>query len=267
MAALTRELLPLAILVTPNLPEAALLTGRPIAEDEAEMARQAEALMRAGARSVLIKGGHHRYVVWHQPSEATLENLPGSWAAEDAASFVRAAFGGAPPSVQEPLVRVWTLPAADLSLPAEPVVELGSGWYAPEPEWRWAASPAEIAITASRSQEAELTMSVRLIHDRNSGRGLGDTGVLIVTSGRDSVSRPITRGEPVRIPITLSPGRQIVSLSLGAGNFRPTEFHETDRRPLSFAIEWLELTTKQEKGPGVISRGHPTPGNSAAVSQ
>lgn len=60
MAALTQELLPLAIVVTPNLPEAALLTGRPIAEDEAEMARQAEVLMTAGARSVLIKGGHLR---------------------------------------------------------------------------------------------------------------------------------------------------------------------------------------------------------------
>ncbi|OAP39912.1 hydroxymethylpyrimidine/phosphomethylpyrimidine kinase [Sinorhizobium glycinis] len=60
MAALTHELLPLTIVVTPNLPEAALLTGRAIAEDEAEMARQAELLMRTGARSVLIKGGHLR---------------------------------------------------------------------------------------------------------------------------------------------------------------------------------------------------------------
>ncbi|TCN33224.1 bifunctional hydroxymethylpyrimidine kinase/phosphomethylpyrimidine kinase [Sinorhizobium americanum] len=60
MAALMHELLPLAIVVTPNLPEAALLTGRPIAEDEAEMTRQAEALVRSGARSVLIKGGHRK---------------------------------------------------------------------------------------------------------------------------------------------------------------------------------------------------------------
>ncbi|WP_198294172.1 bifunctional hydroxymethylpyrimidine kinase/phosphomethylpyrimidine kinase [Ensifer sp. BR816] len=60
MAALEDELLPLAIVVTPNLPEAALLTGRAIAEDETEMARQAEALMRRGARSVLVKGGHRR---------------------------------------------------------------------------------------------------------------------------------------------------------------------------------------------------------------
>lgn len=55
---LMEQLLPLALVVTPNLPEAALLSGRPIAENETEMARQAEALLKGGARSVLIKGGH-----------------------------------------------------------------------------------------------------------------------------------------------------------------------------------------------------------------
>ena len=34
------------------------MTGRAIAEDEAEMARQAEAIMRTGAYAVLVKGGH-----------------------------------------------------------------------------------------------------------------------------------------------------------------------------------------------------------------
>lgn len=56
--ALRQLLVPLASLVTPNLPEAALLSGLPIAEDEAAMTRQAERIMAAGARAVLIKGGH-----------------------------------------------------------------------------------------------------------------------------------------------------------------------------------------------------------------
>ncbi len=51
-------LLPRASLVTPNLHEAARLTGRPLAEDRAEIAAQAEALIRLGAQAVLIKGGH-----------------------------------------------------------------------------------------------------------------------------------------------------------------------------------------------------------------
>ncbi|MGA6114751.1 MULTISPECIES: bifunctional hydroxymethylpyrimidine kinase/phosphomethylpyrimidine kinase [Agrobacterium] len=55
---LRRELLPLAAIVTPNLPEAALLTGTPMATTEKEITRQADAILKAGAKAVLIKGGH-----------------------------------------------------------------------------------------------------------------------------------------------------------------------------------------------------------------
>jgi hydroxymethylpyrimidine/phosphomethylpyrimidine kinase len=55
---LRRELLPLAAIVTPNLPEAALLTGTQMATTEKEITRQAEAILKAGAKAVLIKGGH-----------------------------------------------------------------------------------------------------------------------------------------------------------------------------------------------------------------
>ncbi|WP_137129163.1 bifunctional hydroxymethylpyrimidine kinase/phosphomethylpyrimidine kinase [Rhizobium sp. FY34] len=55
---LIARLLPLATLVTPNLPEAALLTGREIAHDQAEMIDQARIILGFGAGAVLIKGGH-----------------------------------------------------------------------------------------------------------------------------------------------------------------------------------------------------------------
>jgi hydroxymethylpyrimidine/phosphomethylpyrimidine kinase len=55
---LTRLLLPRAIVVTPNLPEAAALLDAPIARSEAEMRAQGEALLALGARAVLVKGGH-----------------------------------------------------------------------------------------------------------------------------------------------------------------------------------------------------------------
>ena len=54
--ALLAELLPLATVVTPNLPELARLTGLPVAS-EAERRRAAEALARRGP-AVLVKGGH-----------------------------------------------------------------------------------------------------------------------------------------------------------------------------------------------------------------
>jgi hydroxymethylpyrimidine/phosphomethylpyrimidine kinase len=56
--ALERLLLPLADVVTPNLHEAAALVGGELAENEAAMRRQGEALLRRGARAVLVKGGH-----------------------------------------------------------------------------------------------------------------------------------------------------------------------------------------------------------------
>jgi hydroxymethylpyrimidine/phosphomethylpyrimidine kinase len=53
-----RELFPLADLITPNLAEAAVLTGQPVAKHENEMAAQGEALLELGAKAVLVKGGH-----------------------------------------------------------------------------------------------------------------------------------------------------------------------------------------------------------------
>jgi hydroxymethylpyrimidine/phosphomethylpyrimidine kinase len=58
VATLRKELIPRALLITPNLLEAAALTDTPIAKTEAGMAAQAQQLLAAGARNVLMKGGH-----------------------------------------------------------------------------------------------------------------------------------------------------------------------------------------------------------------
>ena len=51
------SLVPLAALVTPNLDEAAVLTGR-VVHDVATMERAGETLVRFGAAAALVKGGH-----------------------------------------------------------------------------------------------------------------------------------------------------------------------------------------------------------------
>jgi len=58
IAVIKADLLPIATLVTPNLAEAARLTGRPIATNQQEMQASGEALLAEGAHAVLIKGGH-----------------------------------------------------------------------------------------------------------------------------------------------------------------------------------------------------------------
>ncbi len=58
-AALIEKLLPLATLVTPNLPEAEAICGFKV-EDEEAMVRAAKKITELGAKAVLVKGGHLR---------------------------------------------------------------------------------------------------------------------------------------------------------------------------------------------------------------
>jgi hydroxymethylpyrimidine/phosphomethylpyrimidine kinase len=57
LTALVTELMPLARVLTPNIPEAERITGLRI-EDEEGMRRAAQAMREMGARAVLVKGGH-----------------------------------------------------------------------------------------------------------------------------------------------------------------------------------------------------------------
>jgi len=57
LAALRRDLLPIAHVVTPNLAEAEALVGYPVTNPEA-MQRAGRDLVARGARAVVVKGGH-----------------------------------------------------------------------------------------------------------------------------------------------------------------------------------------------------------------
>ncbi len=57
VGALKRQLIPLAALLTPNAPEAAVLTGLMV-ETTDDLRRAGERLLRLGAAAVLMKGGH-----------------------------------------------------------------------------------------------------------------------------------------------------------------------------------------------------------------
>jgi hydroxymethylpyrimidine/phosphomethylpyrimidine kinase len=55
---LRRVLIPKALLVTPNLPEAAAILDEPEAAGEKAMQAQAERILALGPKAVLLKGGH-----------------------------------------------------------------------------------------------------------------------------------------------------------------------------------------------------------------
>lgn len=56
--ALVEHLIPLATVLTPNVPEAAILLSHPDAQSAAELESQAKQLMELGCQAVLMKGGH-----------------------------------------------------------------------------------------------------------------------------------------------------------------------------------------------------------------
>jgi hydroxymethylpyrimidine/phosphomethylpyrimidine kinase len=58
VATLRTKLIPCASLITPNLPEAAVLLEEAVATGEAAIASQGARLLAMGCRAVLIKGGH-----------------------------------------------------------------------------------------------------------------------------------------------------------------------------------------------------------------
>lgn len=59
VTALRRELLPLASVITPNVPEAEILLGKSLERDYLfNMEEMAKALLKLGPRAVLLKGGH-----------------------------------------------------------------------------------------------------------------------------------------------------------------------------------------------------------------
>ena len=126
-AALRDLLLPLATVITPNLPEAADLLGRSEAQSRDDMEDQATALLALGAKAVLLKGGHlpgddspdlflsPSARVWIAAPRVATKNTHGTGctlssaiatglgagldlvaAIEQARAFVRAALGAAP---------------------------------------------------------------------------------------------------------------------------------------------------------------------------
>jgi len=63
MLALRNLLVPMATILTPNMPEAAALTGKPV-ETLDDQKRAGDALIGLGPKAVLVKGGHGHDAVW-----------------------------------------------------------------------------------------------------------------------------------------------------------------------------------------------------------
>lgn len=104
--ALMRRLLPRALVVTPNLHEAALLAGFPIASQD-DMKRAAERIGERGPAAVVVKGGHAHFalavdILWtrdgalealHPEGDVTERSVHGTGCTFSAAIAARLALG------------------------------------------------------------------------------------------------------------------------------------------------------------------------------
>jgi hydroxymethylpyrimidine/phosphomethylpyrimidine kinase len=72
---LVREIFPLALVVTPNVPEAEALAGFAL-RDEADLLRAAKAIRKMGPKVVIMKGGH-------SPANPEGESVDFAWDGED----------------------------------------------------------------------------------------------------------------------------------------------------------------------------------------
>ncbi|PZQ48943.1 MAG: bifunctional hydroxymethylpyrimidine kinase/phosphomethylpyrimidine kinase [Rhodovulum sulfidophilum] len=122
VAALRAALLPRATMLTPNLPEAAALLGRPEAASRAEMADQALALRDLGPEAVFLKGGHlggetspdvlatAAGLTWFDAPRVATRNTHGTGCSLSSALAAELAFGH-PPEVAAARAKDWLLGA------------------------------------------------------------------------------------------------------------------------------------------------------------
>ena len=100
-------LLPLAAVVTPNIPEAEDLTGLTI-ESDADVRRAAAAIIDMGAKSVIVKGGHRAgpptdvYYDGEQFLEFTAERIPSSNTHGTGCTFAAAVAAGLAHGLETP---------------------------------------------------------------------------------------------------------------------------------------------------------------------
>jgi hypothetical protein len=199
---------------------------------------------------------NYRYVVWHKPQDWYPIYQSGSWGESASKELIDEVFGPRKPVMDDELVQVYEVAADADTAGLVTSVKLAHNWYNwresshdSEYAWRWAVSPAELLIHSPISQQAQLEIIAYSVYEPGSQFGLGNQGVLLITTNGQVPQRlPVQVGQPVLADIQLRAGRNIISLALEAGNFRPRELirGSDDQRVLSFAVSEINLIAEYE---------------------
>lgn len=187
---------------------------------------------------------NYRYVVWHKPG-------PGDDYSDDPAeveatsAYLLSLFASQEPVVDDEWLLVYAVPPLS-EAPASVIYGLQNNWYeAEEGMLRWAQSPATLFISTPAAQDAILEITPVYISDPDYAEPFRGE-LRVEMDGVFLATLPIETEQTANLPLSLPAGFHTLTLTLEAGNFRPSDRGSDDRRWLSFAIGSINLVTQLE---------------------
>jgi hypothetical protein len=190
---------------------------------------------------------NYRYVVVHKPQPEFFDYKPGTQGEAEAAEFINTFLSDQTPIIDDHLTTVYQMPASPDISALFTTLGYGENWHGPEAadgdSWRWAASPAELIISSPVTQKVTLEMDFFVVYIPPDAAENYQSRLHIEMDNGFQTIVEIETGQMTAVPLQLSPGKQILTLTLEAGGFQPSNEQGEDNRFLSFAVRYINLVT------------------------
>ena len=200
-------------------------------------------------------------MVFHKPQPDDKLYLPGSWGEQSSQKFLKQVFADRTPVVDDAFTTVYQVrPITDVTT-LTPTIVLresleSSNYEITRGGQRWAVSPATFYVASPRAEAAYIKVTPGQVEDAQTNAPVAGGQLTLQTPAGRSVSAIVRAGQAVILPLVLSPGSQIITLTL-----QPTRTQVADAAPkyLNFAIDSIDLRTAGHFAfaPDVLVEGQP----------
>jgi hypothetical protein len=195
----------------------------------------------ANVRYELARHGY-RYVVWHKPAAGYEGYTEGSWGQEAAETFLHEVFPGEEPVAEDELARAYavgpTPDVSDLTTTLAPRPSTWQSWLESETGKPWSVSPATYYLASPRAAAAHLEITPLDIHDPVSGAYVPSGRLTLAARGGISATAVLTVGQATSLPLPLSAGSDVITLTL-----RPLDAGPAEDVLLDFTVGTMNLRT------------------------
>jgi hypothetical protein len=197
---------------------------------------------------------NYRYVTLHKPSDQHPVYKPGSWGEKVALRLIHDVFGDERPLVDDGLSTVYAVgPAPDVTTlkPSiallEPATNQGYGKY------RRASSPAQFLVHSPQALLTHLDVTLQEMQDSKQYAGL----TLESGDGNIVATAPIAPREAIRIPVALSPGSQVITITVSPAG-------DGETKKLGFTMARINMATAADTESSITMIGRSPQGMQAA---